>query len=548
MTVLLQSLIAVVIWAAAASAGAQSSQGSQANRPPEPASRYLVVPFENTNREGRLYWLSEGSAVVLTDDLTTVGTPAITREDRRRAFDRLHVPAVATLSYATVIRLGQLVGASHVVVGGFELENGRLTVRASAIRLDAGRMSTEIVERGALEDIFGIYDRIARRLVPESKVDPARAAQGYPPLAAFEQYIKGLLAEAPQTKLTFLAGAIALYPRYQRARLARWEVFTEQGEHKRALEVVREVSADHPLARRARFLATVSLIGLGQLEEAFDQLQQLNRAKPDPAILNNMGVVQIRRPAIGSGAKPAYYFSEASKLDPEDSDFFFNLGYAYWLDKDVPATVYWLREGVRRNPADDQAHYVLGVALQSTGSTAEAAREKELARQLSSTYAEWETKQPAGNPVPRKLERLKTEIDVRGSLRVESVLVASEQREQRELAAFHIDRGRRFFQQERDGEAIAELRRAVYLAPYQSEAHLLLGRIYLRTGRVREAVDALKISIWSEDTVPARLALAEAYILAKEEAAARAEIATILKKDPANAEAKRLLEHMPKSQ
>jgi len=543
-TVLRRSLVAVVVCAAATSAGAQSSQ---ANRPPEPANRYLAVPFENTNREGRLYWLSEGSAVVLTDDLTAVGTPAITREDRRRAFDRLHVPAVATLSYATVIRLGQLVGASHVVVGGFELEQGRLTVRARAIRLDAGRMSTEIVERGALEDIFGIYDRIARRLVPESKVDAARAAQGYPPLAAFEQYIKGLLAEAPQTKLTFLAEAIALYPRYQRARLARWEVFTEQGEHKRALEVVRDVPADHPLARRARFLATVSLIGLAQYEEAFDQLQQLNRAKPDPAILNNMGIVQIRRPAIGSGAKPAYYFSEASKLDPEDSDFFFNLGYAYWLDKDVPAAVYWLREGVRRSPADGQAHYVLGVALQSTGSTAEAAREKELARQLSSTYAEWEAKQPAGSPVPRKLERLKTEIDVRGSLRVESVLVASEQREQRELAAFHIDRGRRFFQQERDGEAIAELRRAVYLAPYQSEAHLLLGRIYLRTGRVREAVDALKISIWSEDTVPARLALAEAYILAKEDAAARAEIATILKKEPANAEAKRLLAQLTKA-
>jgi Flp pilus assembly protein TadD/TolB-like protein len=542
-TIVSRWVIAVAVCAAATSAGAQSSQ---AGRPAEPGNRYLVVPFENTNREGRLYWLSEGSAVVLTDDLTAVGAPAITRENRRRAFDRLHVPAVATLSYATVIRLGQLVGASYVVVGGFELENGRLTVRARAIRLDAGRMSQEVVEGGALEDIFAIYDRIARRLVPEGKADAERARQGYPPLAAFEQYIKGLLAEAPQTKLTYLAQAIALYPGYHRARLARWEVFTDQGEHKRALEVIREVPADHPLARRARFLATVSLISLGQYDEAFEGLQQLNRAKPDPAVLNNMGVVQLRRPATGSGVKAAYYFSEASKLDPEDSDLFFNLGYAYWLDKDVPAAVYWLREGVRRNPADDEAHYVLGVALQSTGSTAEAAREKELARQLSSTYAEWEAKQPASNPLPRKLERPKTEIDVRGSLRVESVLVASEQREQRELAAFHLDRGRRFFQQERDGEAIAELRRAVYLAPYQSEAHLLLGRVYLRTGRVREAVDALKISIWSEDTIPARLALAQAYILAKEDAAARAEISTVLKKDPANAGAKKLLEQLSK--
>jgi len=64
-TVLRRSLVAVVVCAAATSAGAQSSQ---ANRPPEPANRYLAVPFENTNREGRLYWLSEGSAVVLTDD------------------------------------------------------------------------------------------------------------------------------------------------------------------------------------------------------------------------------------------------------------------------------------------------------------------------------------------------------------------------------------------------------------------------------------------------------------------------------------------------
>lgn len=544
MTVRGRLLIAVTVCAVTASAAAQNSQS---NRPSEPANRYLVVPFENTNREGRLYWLSEGSAVVLTDDLAAVGTPAITREDRLRAFDRLHVPPVATLSHATVIRLGQLVGASHVVVGGFELENGRLTVRARAIRLDAGRMSAEVVERGTLEDIFGIYDRIARRLVPERKVDAEPAGQGYPPLAAFEQYIKGLLAEAPETKLTYLAQAIALYPRFQRARLARWEVFTEQGEHKRALEVAREVPADHRLARRARFLATVSLISLGQYDEAFDALQQLHRAKPDPAIFNNLGVVQIRRSSISSGAKPAYYFSEASKLDPEDSDLFFNLGYAYWLDKDVAAAVYWLGEAVRRNPADDEAHYVLGVALQSTGSTAEASREKELARQLSSTYAEWEAKQPGANSAPRKLERLKTEIDVRGALRVESVLVASEQREQRELAAFHLDRGRRFFQQERDGEAIAELRRAVYLAPYQSEAHLLLGRIYLRTGRVGDAVDALKISIWSEDTIPARLALAEAYIVAKDGVAARAEIATILKKDPANTDAKRLLEQLSKA-
>jgi Flp pilus assembly protein TadD len=185
------------------------------------------------------------------------------------------------------------------------------------------------------------------------------------------------------------------------------------------------------------------------------------------------------------------------KAQPDDPDLFFNLGYAYWLDKDVQGAIHWLREAVRRDPSDDAAHYVLGAALQASGSTAEAAREKELARQLSSVYAEWEAKQPGANTVPRGLERVKTDIDV-PSFGVESAIVAAEQRDQRELAAFHLDRGRRLFQQERDEEAISELRRVVYLSPYQSEAHLLLGRIYLRQGRTQDAINALKISVWSE--------------------------------------------------
>ena len=44
---------------------------------------------------------------------------------------------------------------------------------------------------------------------------------------------------------------------------------------------------------------------------------------------------------------------------------------------------------------------------------------------------------------------------------------------------------------------MVELRRAVYLSPYEAQAHLLIGRIHLRAGRPQEAVDALKISIWS---------------------------------------------------
>jgi len=241
----------------------------------------------------------------------------------------------------------------------------------------------------------------------------------------------------------------------------------------------------------------------------------------------------MRRTATPQPGRATYYFSQASQLDPTDGDWFFNLGYAYWTDRDPKAAIYWLREAVRRDPTDGDAHFILGVALQQTGATAEAARERELAARLSSKYAGWESRAPAGDPVPRGLERLRETLM---PARVDTTLTTG-QREQETQAAFHLDAGRRAFQRDADREAIQELRRALYLSPYLAEAHLLLGQLYLRGGRPAEAVDALKVAIWSEETVAARVALAEAFLQVEDQAAARLEIERALALDPKSAEA-----------
>jgi tetratricopeptide (TPR) repeat protein/TolB-like protein len=486
---------------------ASTAQAQAPAAAPAPLQRHLVMPFENTTNEARGYWIGEGGAVALSDDLQALGVPAITREDRLLAFERLRVPSVAMLSHATVIRLGQVLGAGYVTIGSFDLHGDDLTVRARTIRLDSGRMLPEIVEKGDLKDFFAIYGRVARRMVPTSGVSTQEMERGHPPLAVFEQYIKGLVASAAGTQMGFLTQALEQYPVFHGARLALWEVHTEQGQHKEALAIARQVPAEHRLGRQARFMAGVSLLHLNQLPDAFTTFNELHLEKRDAALANNIGIVQLRRPSGSPGGPSIAFLGEAVALDDSDPDLFFNLGYAYWLDREAQGAISWLREAVRRNPADDAAHYVLGVALQATGSTAEAAREKELARRLSSTYVEWEATQGTANTAPRGLERLKTGLDVPAVLRVESTVVAAEQRDQRDLAAFHLERGRRFFAQERDAEAIAELRRTTFLAPYTSEAHLLLGRIHLRNGRVSDAVDALTISVWSDPSNAAARAL-----------------------------------------
>jgi tetratricopeptide (TPR) repeat protein len=346
------------------------------------------------------------------------------------------------------------------------------------------------------------------------------------------------------SQVGYLEAALMVDPGFDRARLALWSAYQDDGNAGRALVEATSVPAGSPLYARARFSAALSLIQLKRLEDAFSTLRALSDRSPTAAVLNNLGVVQLRRASAPQKERASDFFTRAVSLDPDDPDYYFNLGYAYWAEKNGQAAVTWLREAVRRNPADGDAHAVLGAALQAIGSTTEAARERELATQLSSVYAEWATRQAGGEAVPRGLERLKESFAVSTLRRTDAALLASGQQDQKELAAFHLDRGRRFFAQGTDREAEAELRRTLFLSPYQAEAHLLLGRIHLRSGRTTDAIDAFKISLWSEETAAAHLALAEAYLQTRNLDAGRVEAQRALAMAPNSAEAKDLLDKL----
>jgi predicted Zn-dependent protease len=334
-------------------------------------------------------------------------------------------------------------------------------------------------------------------------------------------------------------------PLYDAVRLALWQLHSEQGEHQRAYETVAAIKPGGPLDREARFAAAMSLLRLKRDDEAFSSLRALQNDAPLAAVANAVGVVQLRRGATAQTGRATYYFNQATELDPGDGDYFFNLGYAYWLEKDANGAIYWLREAVRRNPADGDAHFVLSAALQQTGGKPEAARERELAKRLSSRYAAWETRAAAGGElIPRGLERLHERLD-RPAVRMDTVVTSAGERDQKELAAFHLDAARRAFDREADREAAQELRRALYLSPYLAEAHLLQGRIHLRGGRAEDAVQALKIAVWSEESAPAQVALGEAYLALGNVPLARAALDRALALDGRSAGAAALKARIP---
>jgi tetratricopeptide (TPR) repeat protein/TolB-like protein len=504
--------------------------------------RILVMPFENAQRDGRIFWLGEGAAVLLTDDLSGLAANAISREERQQAFERLRVPPAAVLTDATIIRIGQIVGAANVVLGTLQMDRDTLVVRARRVALESGRVTADVTVRGSLDDLFPTFERVARQMAPSAR--PGAEIEGrHPTLAVFENFIKGLLAETPATAINYLTTALKLQPTFDRARVALWGVYAEQSAHEKALAAVKRVPADSPWARRARFLAGLSQISLKKYDDAFATFKALADSQPTPAVLNNLGVAQLRRAVTSAqtpGTPATQFFTKAVEADPDDPDYVFNLGYASWQNHDMQAAIYWLRETVRRNPADGDAHFVLGAGLAATGKAAEAGREKELARRLSSMYAEWE-KRTGAEPVPKGLERIKNEVELPHARPIEAKLRTTGQRDQEELAQFYLDRARRLYRQEHDRDATNELNHALYLSPYLADAHLLLGRIHLRNGRVRDASDAFKIALWSAETAETHAALGEAYRQANDLAAAREEAQRALTLDPNSNEARQLL-------
>jgi tetratricopeptide (TPR) repeat protein len=507
--------------------------------------RVLVMPFvvradpASAAEAAGSGWLGEAAALLITDALESRGVEVIGRDERVAAFDRLQLPPTATLTRAATIRTAELIGASDVVVGEVTPAGTALTVVAHVIRLDRAEQLAALTERAATPDaMFAMFARSAARLIESAgwRQGPAAAPVAPMPPSVFQNYVKGLVAATPAAEQRWLELAYREAPRDARVLLALSGVYADQGQHAKALAAARNVPAESPLARKARFAAAVSLIELGRLDEAAKELTALNTERPSPVLWNALGVVQLRRP--DSKEDGTENFTHAVNIARDDSDYLFNLGYAFARAHDAARALQWLREAVRFDATIGDAHLVMSIVLETTGRHPEAQRELELARLLGARTV------VSGTPaerVPARLERLRTDLDLPRARRVDLALNAPVEQDQQQFAAFQLAEGKRLLADGRDRDAMNAFRRAIYLSPYEDEPHLLLGRLYVRAGRLSEAIDEFKVAIWSRETAEARLALGSALFDNADKLAARVEVLRALALRPGWKEAEDLL-------
>jgi tetratricopeptide (TPR) repeat protein len=518
--------------------------GSAAVEPP-PQGPVLILPFTvdaapgTSGLAGAPYWMGEAAAIALGDGLADLGVVTISRADRLSAFEQLQLPSSGALTRATLIRAGEMIGASAMIVGEVHLTD-HMSVRARVIDLGSGRQFPEASAEGANSAFFDLVDRMSHSLVANLPREATPVAAATPTPAAdrldittFEDYVKGLVATSPEIQARFLEAALSNSPTDARSLLAMWQVRTAQGDHAQALAAASRVPATSALSRDARFLAAQSLLALKRYDEAFKALDTLYKEEPAAALSNAIGVVQLRRTNAAAAGLPTFFFNRAADESRSDPDVTFNLGYAYALASDVTSAIYWLRETVRRAPGDGAAHLLLSAMLVAQGKSVEAQREFDLARVLGAA----EAAVVPSKVVPKGLERLLPALVPPLAWQQRSVL----NEEQEQTATFYLEHGQRLMAELRDREAIDELRRAVYVSPYFDAPHLLLGRIYQRNGRLQDAAEEITLALWCQETAEAHAALAGIELQQGKRDAARASANRALAIDPANAAAKEVL-------
>jgi tetratricopeptide (TPR) repeat protein len=529
-------VLAAVLLAASAVPAGQAPAGS----------RVLVMPFatavepDTPGGPSAALWLGEAAAILVAERLEHAGARPLSRDDRVALFDRLRLPLSVALTKATMIRVGELVGATEIVFGQVRV-GANVEIRADIIRIPDGRALAGVTDMATLTDLMALGtrlgDRVAALVGPAAVTAPPTRPEL--PFAAFENYVKGLVAAMPAAAQRFLESAMTLAPHDGRVLTALWGVYTDQGLHEKALGATSAVAEDAPESGLARLNSALSLIELKRYDGAERMLAALSRDQPSSAaVWNARGIVALRRQPAGPAGAAATHFARALALQPSVTDYHFNLGYARALAHDVAGGILALRETVRRNTADADAHLVLSALLAGAGKAAEAAREFDLAQLLGSSLDPAPAALPAA--VPRGLERASSNLD-----RV--VFTAMDAEFERTLPRLgsaygpYLVRGQNLARAGQDLEAVIDLRRAIYLAPNDDQAHLALGRLYQRTGRLADAIDEFKVALWCRETAAARVALGSAFLESGDRDAARREAARALEMAPGSADARELM-------
>jgi tetratricopeptide (TPR) repeat protein len=483
-----------------------------------------VLPFDNRSGQSNLGWIGDSFPYTLDQRLTSAGFLTIGRDDRLYALDHLGLPADFRPSRATTIRIAQTLDADFVVVGSFNVENGRIQVQAQILEVNQLRMSEPLTDSAELPRLFDVENaiawKVAQRMDPHFAIAERTflAAAGGVRLSSFEDYIRGTSAPTSDERLKRLQAAVAETPDYTAALLALGKEQYAALQYEEAAATLAKVPSTDRVALEAGFYGGLARFNIAKYAEAQAAFAFVAASLPLPEVVNDEGVAISRQ---GKDAAPL--FQQVIAADPNDADYHFNLAVALLGRSDIAGATHEVQAALKLHSDDPEATELLS-RLQSThGSAANlksilSAGGFDPTTRIRRTWSEASFRQ-----VAFQLDQMR------------AIQLAAQPPAQR--ATQYTQFGVQYLAQGLIPEAEQEFHSALTADPNNAAAHAGLAQVRERSGSADDARTEAHASLKTSPNVDAYLVLARVELQANQVSAAADDVAKALKLEPANSAA-----------
>lgn len=329
-----------------------------------------VLPFFNNSKDANLDWVGESVAETLREALSASGVLALSRDERVEVYHRLSVRSGATLTRATVLRIGQSLDAGEVLFGQFDYtpapagsndSRGTLRLTASAIDLKRFHEGPQLIEAGRMEDLSLLESRLAWQAIKHFQPRTAPAQDDYlrnrPPvrIEAVESYVRGLLAGSPDQQQKLFQQSAKLDARYSEPAFQLGRMTFDKKDYRTASVWLDKVASTDSHYHEARFLYGLCQYYAGDFDAAAQTLQQVAAQVPLNEVFNDLAAAQSRKNRPGAIEN----FRKALEGDETDPDYWFNMGYVLWKNGRAADAARDFQAVLDRTPDDADAKAML---------------------------------------------------------------------------------------------------------------------------------------------------------------------------------------------
>jgi len=302
-----------------------------------------VMTFANITREATDDWIGTGIAETVSSDLKNIH--GLTVIGRARVYDALrNLASNASLDESLAIDIGRRLGATWVVVGGFQKIGEMVRITANFVDVSTGAVRKTVKVDGRVNDIFALQDKIVYELsqglnlvlrgteIAGIERRETRSVEAYESFARGMMNLRLASRDSIERAIAAFEHATRHDPEYALAWAALGGAYSLKGAFlsltdlvEQAIEIERRALSIDPDLADAHTWLGAALLNLGRTDEAMAAMREAVRLEPDNG-QSHQALARAYWVGKGDFASAIPEFERAIELNPEAGYSYLQLG------------------------------------------------------------------------------------------------------------------------------------------------------------------------------------------------------------------------------